>query len=302
MTGFRKFVITIVLLGGFGVLGAYAALPYVWSPNGTRDFSQIKGDVKRGEYVARLAGCVACHTDAKRGGAYLAGGRDFKTPYGIFRSPNISPDKSNGIGNWSLTQFSDALTKGLSPTGEHYYPAFPYTSYAKMTTQDISDLWAYIKTVEPQRQENADHDLSFPFNQRRGLGIWKALYFDDSPFQPNSNQSETWNRGAYIVNGPGHCVECHTPRNFLGGLDITKNLKGTSQGPEGEKVPGITRDPQNGIGEWTDMDLTFLLQLGLTPNGDAVGGAMGEVVQDSTAHYTQEDISAVSNYLLQIER
>jgi len=294
----RRLALAVVGLGLTGLVSGFAPLPDVWEPSTERQIENISGDPKRGAYVIRTAGCIACHTDAQNGGAELAGGREFDTPYGVFRAPNITPDKETGIGGWSLAMFSDALTKGLRPDGSHYYPAFPYTSYTKMADQDVTDLKAYLDSIKPVSNEVQDHDLAFPFSVREGLGIWKALYFSDGQFQPRPEKSQAWNRGAYLVNGPGHCVECHTPRTLLGGLEAEATLEGTAKSPDGEKVPNITNHPTAGIGQWGEMDVAFLLQMGLTPDGDSVGGSMGEVVRDGTSHFTQDDIAAVSTYLL----
>lgn len=293
----RNAVLALIALGTVGIVSGFAPIPGVWNSTETRN-TNLEGSAERGAYVIRLAGCIACHTDSKNGGAELAGGRAFETPFGVFRSPNITPDKETGIGNWSLETFSNAVTKGLRPDGTHYYPAFPYTSYAKMSDQDVADLKSYLDTVKPVKNAVADHDLSFPFSMREGLGLWKSMYFDDKKFAPNPERSKSWNRGAYLVNGPGHCAECHTPRTFFGGLAETEKFYGTQESPEGEKVPNITNDPSLGIGKWGEMDVAFLLQMGLTPKGDSVGGSMGEVVRDGTAHYTQEDVSAVTEYLM----
>ena len=293
----RRIALVIAGLGVAGVVSGFAPLPDVWSSTENRE-TNIVGNPERGAYVIRLAGCIACHTDSKNGGVELAGGREFETPFGVFRSPNITPDKETGIGEWTMTMFSNAVTKGLRPDGSHYYPAFPYTSYAKMSDQDVADLKAYLETVTPVKNAVPDHDLPFPFSMREGLSVWKSMYFDDGRFQPDPDKSSVWNRGAYLVNGPAHCAECHTPRTILGGLDQEDMFYGTKNGPEGEKVPNITNDPSLGIGKWEEMDVAFLLQMGLTPKGDSVGGSMGEVVRDGTAYFTPEDIAAITEYLM----
>lgn len=297
MLGRRGVFIIIAALGVAGFAGGYTP-GLGLSPRGEDRNTALAGDAERGAYVIRLAGCIACHTDGKNGGTELAGGREFKTPFGVFRSPNITPDVKTGIGGWTLEAFSNAVTRGLRPDGGHYYPAFPYTSYTKMSDTDVADLKAYLDTVKPVSNPVADHDLPFPFSMRGGLGLWKSMYFNDGKFQPSPDRSQSWNRGAYLANGPGHCAECHTPRTFLGGLDQAEAFHGAKQGPKGEKVPNITNDPSRGIGKWNEMDVAFLLQMGLTPEGDSVGGSMGDVIRDGTAHFSPEDISALTDYLL----
>ncbi len=281
------------------ILLVAAILAAVWliaSGRGTAPEIGTVGDPKRGEYVLRMGGCVACHTDQKNGGAFLAGGRALKTDFGTFYTPNITPDPDTGIGGWSTGAFVRAMREGVSPDGQHYYPAFPYTSYTKMTEQDLVDLKAYLDTVTPVNRPFEPHDLSFPFSIRPILVGWKLLFFDKSPFDPDPAHSESWNRGAYLVRGPAHCGECHTPRNALGGLDNDRFLAGNPKGPDGKTVPNITPH-EDGIGDWSASDIAFALETGLLPNYDSFGGGMGEVVKDSTSHLTKEDREAIAEYL-----
>src|SRR5690606_23286716 len=172
--------------------------------------------VRRGEYVFNAAGCLGCHTDAKGGGKPLAGGRPLETPFGVFYAPNITPDPATGIGTWSLDDFRRALRDGEMPSGEAYYPSFPYTSLPGMSDADIADLFAYLKTREPVVRPNRAHELRFPFGWRFLMRFWRALYFESGPLEPVTDQSPEWNRGRYLVEALGHCAECHTPRNALG--------------------------------------------------------------------------------------
>lgn len=252
-----------------------------------------RGNVERGEYLVRLAGCVSCHTDVDNEGKSLAGGRRIVSAFGTFVSPNITPDEDTGIGGWSDEQFLNAVARGLSPKGSHYYPAFPYTSYTRMTVQEIIDLKAYLDSVDPVSNEVSIHDLSFPFNIRGLLNWWKLLFFSPGEYLVNSQQSESWNRGAYIVQGPGHCGECHTPRNFLGGMSRPV-LAGNPGGLDGETVPRLK-------GERALEDLAFALELGMKPDGDSFSGTMGEVVEEGTGHYSEADRNAVGEYLLSDE-
>lgn len=253
------------------------------------------GDAANGEYMFAAGGCATCHT-AKKDGAFLAGGRELKTDFGSFFTPNITPDKKTGIGSWSDEDFVRAVREGVSPDGSNYYPTFPYTSYAKMTRQDVIDIKAYLDTVPAVRNEVPDHDLAFPFSIRMSMIGWKLLFFDDSPFEPDPSKSDTWNRGAYLVNGPGHCGECHSPRNLLGVVDTDQALSGNKNGPEGDAVPNITPG-KGGIGDWSEEDIVSALEIGFLPDGDFMGGAMTDVIEDNTSKLSPEDLQAIATYL-----
>lgn len=258
------------------------------------------GNPERGAYVLRLGGCTACHTDARHKGAPLAGGVALKSPYGTFYGPNITPDKETGIGGWSTEDFIRAMTQGKPPSGLPYYPAFPYTSYTRMTQRDLIDLKAYLDTVKPVKNEVPPHDLRFPYNMRIGIVLWRLLFFDPGPFVPDEKKSAAWNRGAYIVTGPAHCGECHSPRNFFAAVDNSQAFAGTNAGPDGKAVPGITQHPKRGIGGWSKDDIVELLDSGLLPDGDFIGGAMSEVVENSSSHWTDADREAVAEYLMSL--
>jgi mono/diheme cytochrome c family protein len=290
----RLILAAAAVLLGSGLV--WLLVPWPLSPPAVTE----AGDAKRGEYVLRLGGCVACHTDAKNGGQLLAGGRALKTPFGTFYPPNITPDPATGIGGWSTGAFVQAMTEGRSPTGHPLYPAFPYTSYTRMTRQDLIDLKAYLDTVPPVDNAAPAHDLRFPFGFRPLLKGWQLLFFHPGPWQPDPTKSESWNRGAYIVNGPGHCGECHTPRNTLGAPEPGRFLAGTRDGPDGKAVPNITPDQDTGVGKWSKTDITFALQTGILPDGDVLGGAMAEVVEDATGHFTPDDRAAIAEYLLSL--
>lgn len=256
------------------------------------------GDAERGAYMLAAAGCVACHTVPKDG-AFLAGGRELKTDFGSFFTPNITPDPETGIGNWSNEDFIRAMKKGVSPDGGRYYPTFPYTSYTRMTRQDMLDLKAYLDTVPPVRNAVPDHDLAFPFGIRASMMGWQLLFYDDTPFEADPTQSDAWNRGAYLVNGPGHCGECHTPRNLLGVVDSGRPLAGNANGPEGDAVPNITPH-SSGIGGWSEDDIVSMLEVGLLPDGDFAGGAMTDVIEESTSKLSEDDRKAIASYLLSL--
>ena len=289
-----KTIALLLVLSAIGVLG-WLFIPW----HGEAPAVDAAGDAARGEYVLAMGGCVACHTDEKNGGAFLAGGRALPTPFGTFYSSNITSDTKTGIGGWTTGEFVRAMREGLSPDGQHYYPAFPYPSYAKMTEQDLVDLKAYLDTVEPVEGAVRSHDLGFPFSIRQTLAVWKLLFLDDSPFEPDPTESESWNRGAYLVRGPGHCGECHSPRNLLGGPDLERYLAGNPVGAEGKATPNITPH-ETGIADWTAVDIAFSLESGLTPDYDSFGGGMGEVVNDGTSKLSSEDREAIADYLLSL--
>lgn len=253
--------------------------------------------MQQGEYLFRAAGCAGCHTDEKNKGAPLAGGRALHSPFGTFYSPNITPDSDTGIGRWSEADFTRALRDGISPQGEHYYPAFPYTSYTQLTDADLRALWTYLRDVKPVRQANRPHALPWYLRSRATLRFWKTMFFDPGPHQPQAGQSPAWNRGAYLVNAVTHCGECHTPRNLLGGFKRSQQLAGNPNGVDDAKAPNITPDGKTGIGQWTENDLVYYLETGATPDGDYAGDAMAEIIDNSTSHLTQDDRRAIAVYI-----
>jgi mono/diheme cytochrome c family protein len=290
-----RWVIALVVV----VLIAVAAWLFVPWRGAPPEIAEI-GDPARGEYVLRLGGCISCHTDQNDGGKFLAGGRALDTPFGRFYVSNITPDQKTGIGGWSMGAFVQAMTEGIGPGGHPYFPAFPYTSYTHMTERDLVDLKVYLDTVEPVANAVPDHDVDFPFGFRPLLKGWQLLFFENGTFAPDPNRSEAWNRGAYIVNGPGHCGECHTPRNALGARQADRFLAGTRDGPDGKPVPNITPH-EDGIGDWAKGDLVFAFQTSILPDGDVFGGAMAEVVEDGLSHLSREDLDAIAEYLLSVE-
>jgi len=257
------------------------------------------GVVDRGAYLFAAAGCLACHTQPK-GGAPLAGGHVFDTPFGTFISPNITPDPEHGLGSWSEADFVRAMREGRSPDGSAYYPVFPFTSYTGMTDADLKALWAYLKSVEPVAQPNKAHEVSFPFTTRWPALAWQWLFFDPAAFTAAPDKGEAWNPGAYLTRHLGHCGECHTPRNRFGVMDEARYLAGNPAGPEGKKVPNITPDDKTGLGGWAQIDMTYFLETGFLPDGDFTGGAMEEVVENTTSKLTAEDRAAMPEYLLSL--
>jgi mono/diheme cytochrome c family protein len=251
-------------------------------------------DLTNGKTLFNVGGCTSCHTTPEqKDRTRLGGGLALKTPFGTFYPPNISSDPKDGIGAWTDAQFVTAMHKGTSPAGTHYYPAFPYSSYQRVTFDDLRDLFAYLKTLPAVQGRVRDHDLSFPFNIRRLVGFWKFLFLDGEVFKPDVSQSGQWNRGAYLVNGPGHCAECHSPRNLLGGIIESERFAGGPD-PEGKGwVPNIT---QKGLADWSVKDIAYLLETGTIPDGDSVGGSMTEVVRNMD-QISEADRLAIATYI-----
>ncbi|MGF1610793.1 MAG: c-type cytochrome [Kiloniellales bacterium] len=255
---------------------------------------------RRGAAVFHAGGCYSCHTDSKNGGAPLAGGRALKTPFGVFYSPNITPDPETGIGRWSVEDLKRALHQGIAPDGSHYFPSFPYTSFTLMTDADVADLKTYLDTLAPVRQANRPHDITPPFGWRILMMPWKWLFFEPGRFEPDPERSARWNRGAYLASALAHCGECHTPRNMFGALDRELWYAGTKDGPEGALAPNITPDGSTGIGRWTESDLAYLLKSGFKPDFDNLQGVMAEAVDDSYSHLSDEDLGAIAEYVLSL--
>jgi mono/diheme cytochrome c family protein len=251
-------------------------------------------DLANGKEMFHAGGCASCHAVPKQQDmTRLGGGLALTSPFGTFYVPNISSDPKDGIGAWSEAQFVTAMTKGTSPSGEHLYPAFPYTSYQHMRLDDLRDLFAYLKTLPPVQGRVRDHDLPFPINVRRVLGLWKLLYLDDKPFTPDPSQSAQWNRGAYLVNGPGHCVECHSPRDAFGGVIASLRFTG---GPSPDGQGGVPNITQYKLKTWSEQDIADTLEDGMTPDSDRVGGNMVEVVRN-TSQLTAVDRMAIAAYI-----
>ncbi|WP_213880332.1 cytochrome c [Pseudomonas sp. dw_358] len=249
--------------------------------------------LSKGEYLTRAADCVACHVVP--GGKPFAGGLAFKLPFGTLYSPNITPDKDTGIGNWSDDEFVSAVQRGVGKDGKHYYPAFPYTSYSKMPREDILAIKAYLFSLQPVKQAPKENDLSFPFNQRWGMWFWNKIFLDDQRFVADPQQSQEWNRGAYLVEGPGHCGECHSPRNFAQAVDAKQSLAGTMLG--NWRAYNISSDPQYGVGAWPQETLVKYFATGEAPGYGMAGGPMSDVIEHSLRFMTPEDLQAMAVYL-----
>ena len=252
-----------------------------------------------GAYLVRTGDCMACHT--ARGGKELAGGRAIQTPFGAVYSPNVTPDKETGIGTWSADDFWRALHNGKSKDGGLLYPAFPYTNYTKVTRADADAMFAYLQSVPPVQQKNLEHDLRFPYNQRFLLYGWRALYFRPGVYQAETQQSVEWNRGAYLVQGLGHCSACHTTRNALGGSDLKAELGGGFIPVVNWYAPSLTSDEEIGLGDWDIRHISALLKDGISPRGTVLG-PMAEVVGASLQHLSDADVGAMAVYLKSLPR
>ena len=278
-------VLVIVLLGAR------------WATRGPVSVPDYTASAERGAYLFAAAGCQGCHTAEAPAAPLLAGGRALATPFGIFYGPNITADPEHGIGGWSDADFIRAMRQGVSPDGADYYPVFPYTSFTRMTDEDLLDLKAYIFSLPAQATPNRPHDVGFLIGFRPFLAVWKLLFLETGPEPADPALSDAENRGAYLVRAAGHCGECHTPRNAMGAAVADMALAGNMDGPEGRPVPNITPHRDTGIGRWSAGDIVFLLRAGMMPDGDFVGAGMGEVVRNGTSNLSDADLSAIAAYL-----
>lgn len=290
------FFVFVALAGllGFGLLTRPRPLT-------TLDTDGHVASAEAGEIMFHAGGCASCHAaPGTKGEAklMLAGGLELKTPFGTFVVPNISPDPTAGIGSWSQIDFVNAMVKGLSPGGRHYYPAFPYASYQRMSLNDLVDLKAFLDTLPASDNIAADHALKFPFSFRRGLGLWKLLYLDGKAFTSDPGKSDAFNRGKYLVTGPGHCGECHTARDPFGGTDASAFLAGAPLLEGKGFVPNLTPHA-DGLKSWSEADIAYYLESGFTPDYDSVGGAM-VAVQENMAQLPVEDRAAIATFLREI--
>jgi mono/diheme cytochrome c family protein len=281
------------ILAGIVTLGVYwwLTIPLTIAASALPAY---QADIGNGSTIFNAGGCSSCHAvpnqpDRTR----LGGGLAIPSPFGTFYAPNISPDPNDGIGRWSEADFVTAVMKGTSPGDTHFFPAFPYTSYQHAKVEDVRDLFAFIKTLPPVTGKVRGHDVPFPFNIRRNIGVWKLLFMDGKPFTPDPTGSAQWNRGAYLVNSFGHCAECHSPRNFLGGIIGAQRFAG-GPNPEGEGwVPNIT---QKNLGDWSAKDFAYFLKTGELPEGDSASGPMARVIKN-TSQLSDDDRAAMAEYL-----
>ena len=287
-------VLTIAALISVAAIAVAVLMPgllpevAVEQPNATTE------TINRGEYLARAGDCVACHTETN--GPVFAGGRPMPTPFGNLYAPNITPDDETGIGLWTPDEFYRMMHEGVSKDGTLLYPAMPFANYTKVTREDSDAIYAYLMSVTPVRHENRPHELRFPFNQRELLLGWRTLYFTEGEYVPDPKQSEQWNRGAYLVQGLGHCSMCHTAVNRLGGSSESRAFEGGMIPNQNWYAPSLTSNREAGLGNWDLQEIADLLQVGTSKHG-AVYGPMAEVVYNSLQFLTDEDAMAMAVYL-----
>lgn len=250
-----------------------------------------------GEHLFYAGGCASCHLSPgdRQALPALGGGLEMDTPFGTFYVPNISPHPASGIGTWTTLDFVNAMVRGVSPGGRHYYPAFPYPSYSRMSFEDLIDLKAFLDTLPPIETRNKDHALKFPWNIRAGIGIWKWNNLDPEFVISIPTENAELKRGRYLAEGPGHCGECHTPRNWAGGLNNKRWLGGAPQLEGDGNVPNIT-PARNALSDWSQSDIAYYLETGFTPDFDIAGGTMVEV-QENMARLPKDDLAAIAAYL-----
>lgn len=294
----RRPLIYAALALGAAVTLVIAGVLWAW-PIGEPDrLGALQGDEWRGAYLARASGCVSCHTAPD--GRALAGGAPLDTPFGTFVPPNITPDPEGGIGGWTLDEFAVAVRQGVSPEGHAYYPAFVYEFYRGFSDQDVADLFAAVQSVPPVAEPAPGHDVSFPFNLRFGLKLWRAAFLNEPYVTPTMGRSDLWNRGQALVEGPAHCAACHTGRNLLGGLKPSEAMAGSDALPGGSVAPSIRAEDLRARG-WTAAALEYALRTGLAPDGDALGGSMAEVVHAGTSYLDEADREAIAAYLFDVD-
>ena len=287
----------------FGLIGLVVILfgynrPYPIEISPSDSEMRNEETIQRGGHLAEIAGCRSCHTVP--GAPAFAGGLAVKSPFGTFYSPNITPSREYGIGSWTAKEFLKAVWFGVSPKGHHYYPAFPYTSYTAMTPDDVLSIKAYLDTLAPVQKSNRNHDLVFPISFRSLMIFWKWIYFTAGQYEPREDRDMQWNRGRYLANAVLHCGECHTPRDFLGGMDHTREFIGTKEAFTGEKVPNITPHKKTGIGMWTRQEFITFMKSGTKPDFDNVQGSMKEVIRASSSKLEKRDLDALASYFFGI--
>ncbi len=287
------FFLAILVLAAGLLVGSQ----YWYDPQGdqaTPPVTDLAAQVARGSYLAHAGDCMACHT--VRGGDAFAGGREIPTPFGKLYSPNITPDTASGIGSWTANDFWHALHNGKSKDGHFLYPAFPYPDYTKVTRADADAIFSYLKTIPAAKHVNRNNELDFPFNYQFMLAGWRSLFFRPGTYEPDQHQSAEWNRGAYLVQGLGHCAACHTNRNSLGATERGVNLAGSLIPVLDWYAPSLTSDSEAGLGTWDKQYIVALLKTGISPRG-TVFGPMATVVRHSLQHLSNEDVGAIATYL-----
>jgi mono/diheme cytochrome c family protein len=252
--------------------------------------------IQRGEYLARAGDCVSCHT--ANGGAPYAGGLRLDTPFGYMLTPNITPDPDTGIGRWSSADFRRALHDGVNRRNQDMYPTMPYDFYTKVTRADVDAIYAYLRTIKPVRNSVDVNHLDFPFDQRWTMAGWRELYFSEGTFKPDPNKTAAWNRGGYLVEGLGHCSDCHSPRNLLGGIEKSRDFTGAVI--DGWFALDLTSDIATGLGGWTVDEIATYLKTGVARQKTTTLGPMAEVIRNSLSYLTDADLQAMAEYLKSI--
>jgi mono/diheme cytochrome c family protein len=258
--------------------------------------SNTPAEVARGKYLVRIGDCMACHT--QRGSQKFAGGRPIQTPFGIIYTPNITPDRETGIGNWTDEEFYKALHDGIAPGGVNLYPAFPYPSFTYVTEKDVLAIKAYLYSLSPVKKKDRKSKLKWPYDIRSILTVWDSLYLKKGPYREDLRRSKTWNRGAYLVEGLGHCGACHTPRNALGAEKKGSRLKGASY--QGWFAPHLDVSRMSDVHNWTETELVDFLRYGFSRTKGVALGPMQDVVHDSTQYINQNDLQAIAIYLISL--
>jgi mono/diheme cytochrome c family protein len=289
-----RIALAILVLAALAAAGFYFLLPGTLPAVKSVPKKASNDVISRGEYLARVGDCIACHTNPN--GKTFAGGRAMATPFGNLYVPNITPDDETGIGRWNSAEFYRMLHTGVSRDGTLLYPAMPFTSYTQVTKEDSDAIFSYLMSIPPVKQKNREHDLRFPFNNRELLVGWRSLYFKEGTFTPEPDKSVEWNRGAYLVKGLGHCSMCHTAINALGGSSDSKAFEGGMIPNQNWYAPSLTSNREAGLGNWEIKEITDLLQTGVSHRG-TVYGPMAEVVYNSLQYVTDEDIKAMAVYL-----
>ena len=291
----------LAILFAIGAAMVALAAAFGWIVTAPKPVSQAvaahasrAGDAAAGRTVFFLGGCASCHMSPGQSDPLkLGGGMELKTPFGSFFPPNISPDRDTGIGKWTGADFVNALLAGVSPNGEHYFPAFPYPSYRHISVKDARDLFAFLRTTDPVIQHSRPHEVRFPFSIRRAVGFWKLLFLPAIGDPPTADPVDLEGRGRYIVEGPGHCAECHSPRGWFGEIVESRRLTGGPVPTGKGKAPNIT---SIGLKDWSESDISDALSTGFTPTGDTLGGPMAEVVRN-LSQAPSEDLAAIAHYL-----
>lgn len=296
--GIRNLLLAVLAIAAILVAGFLYFMPgYLPTQPGKVEASPTTQTITKGEYLARAGDCIACHTAP--GGQQFAGGRAMATPFGSLYVPNVTPDDETGIGLWTSDDFYRMMHQGVARNGALMYPVMPFASYTKVTREDSDAIYAYMMSVPPVSQKNRPHELNFPFNQRDLLIGWRTLYFKQGEYEPDKSKSVQWNRGAYLVEGLGHCAMCHTAINKLGGSKTSQEFEGGMIPNQNWYAPSLTSNREAGLGNWSLKEISDLLQAGISDRA-TVYGPMAEVVYNSLQYLSDADVEAMAVYLKEL--